>query len=303
MGGPYDILAVGYACIDYIAVVDRLPELDEKLIVDNLLIQGGGPAGTAMVAAARLGLRTGLIAALCRDPLGKQIIDELERERVDVSLAPIHDQGRAAFAFVMIQKGTGLRTLVGRRSYLPLLTPDDVRLGEVRRAKALLIDGNEPEAQLAAARTARKAGVPVIFDAGNEKPGMKELIPFTDILVASRGFGRDVGGSDDPATAAEHFFRSGCLQVAAVTAGADGAYFCSGEGAFHQPAFAIDAADTTGAGDAFHGGYAYAMVHEWPVRKAARFAAAVAAIKCTKIGGRTGLPCLREVEEFLAENT
>jgi sugar/nucleoside kinase (ribokinase family) len=87
--------------------------------------------------------------------------------------------------------------------------------------------------------------------------------------------------------------------VAAVTAGVEGAYFQTGEGSFHQGAFKVDVVDTTGAGDAFHGGYAYAMLRGWPVRQSAEFAAAVAAIKCTKLGGRTGLPTLAQVQEFI----
>ena len=81
MAGPYDVLAVGYACMDYITVVDRLPHLDEKMIVDNLLIQGGGPSATAMVAAARLGARAGIVTPLGNDSLGRSIVAELEAEK------------------------------------------------------------------------------------------------------------------------------------------------------------------------------------------------------------------------------
>jgi len=299
MARDFDVLAVGYACIDYIALVDRLPKLDEKMPVDNLLIQGGGPSATAMVAAARLGARPAIVTSLADDSLGREIIAELEREGVDVSFTPLRKNGVSAFAFAMIDRKTGLRTIVGRPAVVEPLTPADLPEDEIRRAKVLFVDGNEPEPQLAAATIARRAGVPVIFDAGNEKPGMEELIPLTDVLIASHGFGRDVGGSEDPAKAAAAFFARGGLTVAAVTAGVDGAYFHTKEGAFHQPAFKVKVVDTTGAGDAFHGAYAYAMVRGWEPRRSAEFAAAVAAMKCTKLGGRTGLPRLAEVEEFL----
>jgi len=86
-----------------------------------------------------------------------------------------------------------------------------------------------------------------------------------------------------------------------LRAGADGAYFETAEGAFHQKAFKVKVVDTTGAGDAFHGAYAYGMMRKWAARKCARFASAVAAMKCTKVGGRTGLPGLSQVEKFLRE--
>jgi len=303
MSGPYDILAVGYACIDYIAAIDRLPNLDEKLMVDDLVIQGGGLSATAMVCAARLGARTGLVAALAKDPLGRQIVSELDEEHVDSSVSPIYSEGRSAWAFCMIQRGTGLRTIIGRRPVLPQLTGENVPMEEVRRAKVVFIDSTEPVAQLAAAKAAYKAGVPVVMDADNATEGTDELVLNTDVLIASREFGRAVGGSDDPAEAAKSLLSKGHVKIAAVTAGIEGAYFHSAEGAFHQPAFKVDVVDTTGAGDAFHGAYAYTMVRNWPIRKSAEFAAAVAAMKCTKIGGRTGLPTLAQVEEFIRQRS
>ena len=297
-----EILAVGYACVDFITVVDRLPILDEKMIVDNLLIQGGGPSATAMVAASRLGARVSIVASIADDVLGREIIAGLEREKVDVSLSPIRNVGRSAFAFLMIDRQSGYRTIVGRQGDIISLRAKEVPKAQIKKAKVLFVDGNEPEAQFVAAQVAKKAGVPVIFDAGNEKAGMEELIPFTDVLIASRGFGRDVGGSEDPAKAAKAFFAQGGLSVAAVTAGADGAYFETAQGAFHQKAFKVKVVDTTGAGDAFHGAYAFGMARKWAARECARFASAVAAMKCTKVGGRTGLPKLAEVEVFLREH-
>lgn len=296
--GTFDAVAVGYSCIDYITVVDRLPHLDEKMMAGNLLIQGGGPAATAMVAASRLGARTALITSLADDPIGREIVAGLEEESVDVSLSPVATGGRSAFAFVMIQSGTGLRTIVGSPADSSL-SPGDIDTAVIQTAKVLLVDGSEIEAQKAAAAAAREAGVSIVFDAGNEKPGMRELAEFSDVLLASKGFGRDVGGSEHPARAAAALFEAGAPRVVCVTAGPDGAYFATPEGSFHQRAFEVDVVDTTGAGDAFHGGYVYAILRGWDVRRCARFASAVAALKCTKLGGRTGLPTLHEAQELL----
>jgi sugar/nucleoside kinase (ribokinase family) len=300
---PYDILAIGYACVDYVTIMPHLPKLDEKILVDNLLVQGGGVSATAMVAASRLGAKTALMTMLSDDSIGREIAEELEREGVDMSVTPVRDKGSSAFSFCMIDKKTGLRTIVSMPPTGKRLSSREAPLDVVRKAKVLFIDGHMHEAQLAAAKAARRAGVRVIFDAGNEKKGMEEMIPHTDVLIASFGFGRDVGGRADPAAAAKSLFGMGRLEAAAVTAGKDGAYFCTAEGEFHQPAFKVNTVDTTGAGDAFHGAYAYAMVQGWPVRRAACFAAAVAAMKCTRPGGRTGLPTLPAVKAFLAKHS
>jgi sulfofructose kinase len=295
----YDLFAIGYACVDYVTIMPHLPKLDEKILVDNLLVQGGGVSATAMVAASRLGARTALMTMLSDDSIGHEIAAELEREGVDMSVTPLRGKGSSAFSFCMIDGKTGLRTIVSMPPTGKRLSRLEVPLGVVCRSKVLFIDGHTTHAQLAAAKAARKTGVRVIFDAGNEKKGMVDLIPHTDVLIASHGFGRDVGGSRDPAAGARALFRMGNLEVAAVTAGKEGSYFCTADGEFHQPAFKVGVVDTTGAGDAFHGAYAYAMVRKWSPRQSAKFAAAVAAIKCTKAGGRTALPRLREVESFL----
>ena len=110
----------------------------------------------------------------------------------------------------MILRGSGLRTIVGRRPDLPFLDESQraARRGPPREGRSSSTATSRPRSSHAA-KAARTAGVPVIMDAGNEKKGMDELIPHTDVLIASRAFGRDVGGSEDPAAAARKLFSMG----------------------------------------------------------------------------------------------
>ena len=86
-------------------------------------------------------------------------------------------------------------------------------------------------------------------------------------------------------------------EFVAVTAGAYGTYWAGG----HRPAFEVEAVDTLAAGDVFHGAFAFGLAEGWQIPAAIRFAAAAAAIKCTRFGGRLGAPTRAEVEAFLAE--
>ncbi|MHC4712551.1 MAG: carbohydrate kinase family protein [Planctomycetota bacterium] len=298
----YDVVGIGYSCIDYITTVETLPRLDEKITVDGLLIQGGGLAATAMVAVARLGGSVALITTLADDGLGSEIADGLEEEGVDISLSPVREGSVSAFAFVMIEKKSGLRTIIGRPPAGEPLTADDIDEEVIRNSKVLLIDGTSPRAQRAAALIAREARVPVLLDAEGANDTTPALLELTDVLIASREFGESAGKSAAPDRAAANLFSEWDLRVAAVTAGADGAFLHTAEGPFRQRAFKVAVVDTTGAGDAFHGAYAYAMSRGRSPGECARFAAAVAALKCRKLGGRTGLPRLNEVEEFLEGN-
>lgn len=91
------------------------------------------------------------------------------------------------------------------------------------------------------------------------------------------------------------------LRHAGVTRGAEGYFWASADGASgHQPASPVNAVDTTGAGDAFHGGFAWALMQGCEQAECARIAAAVAALKCQRLGARSGLPTLAELKSFLA---
>ena len=85
------------------------------------------------------------------------------------------------------------------------------------------------------------------------------------------------------------------------TEGEGGSYTLTAEERFHTPAFDVEVIDTTGAGDVFHGAYIVGLLHGWDLRRVALFSTAVAAIKCTKLGGRAGIPCYDEVLAFLRE--
>ena len=300
-GKRFDILAIGYACVDYVAIVDRLPRLDEKMMAESFTIQGGGLAATAMVAAARLGARAALISTVAADEIGRQITDELEREGVDLSLCPARETGESALAFAMVEKASGLRTIVGRPPGLAPLAPGEIDMEAVRASRVLFIDGTAPAAQAAAANAAREAGVPVIIDAEGHGAALMDLVSLSDVVIGSREFGAAAGESDDPAEAALAIFRRGGISVAGVTAGAEGAFFHTGEGAFHQGAYEVEVADTTGAGDAFHGAYAFGMSRGWGPCDCARLAAAAAAMKCRMPGGRSGLATMDQTRRFLAE--
>jgi ribokinase len=137
----------------------------------------------------------------------------------------------------------------------------------------------------------REAGGLVMLDAERVKDGTLDLLPLCDVQIVSEQFGRQATGEDDPAQAARALHaRYGNLAV--VTAGERGSW-CVGWGeAFHTPAFRVNVVDTTGAGDVFHGGFLYGLLKDWPLRHVARFASAMAALKCRSAGGRAGIPYL-----------
>jgi ribokinase len=154
------------------------------------------------------------------------------------------------------------------------------------------------DVSLYALERARSLGVPVMLDAGRLRDGMLELAGFSDYVVASSEFARELGYRDDP----EEFFGKTKELVPGtftVTLGEEGSVTCVEDKVFSVPACKVEAVDTTGAGDVFHGGYIYGLLRGWDLEKTIRFASAFAALKCRRVGGRAGIPMLEEALELM----
>lgn len=295
-----DLIGLGIACLDMIWLLDEYPAEDTKNQAGDLLIQGGGPAATALVAAARLGLSAAYFGAVGDDPAGRAILDGLREEGVDTSLAVVRAGGISHTATALVNRNNGKRTVIWHPGTAsppdPALLPDD-RLGRVR---FLHLDGHHPRTALPLARRARALGVRVSLDAGSNYPWMAELAPLADILIGSEKFARDFTGETDPAAMVAKLAQAG-PGIAGVTLGDRGGMLGCGREVFAYPGFAVRAVDTNGAGDVFHGAFLAALAAGSGPREAAIFASAAAALKCTAPGGRTGIPTRAEVEGFLQE--
>jgi sugar/nucleoside kinase (ribokinase family) len=127
---------------------------------------------------------------------------------------------------------------------------------------------------------------------------LRALIPYVDVLITGEGFARGLTGVDDIWQAGAAVLEMG-PRVFVETVGDRGSYTITPQERFHTPAFQVDVVDTTGAGDVFHGAYIVGLLHGWRPRQIALFSSAVSAIKCTKLGGRAGVPSLDETLAFL----
>lgn len=296
----FDAVGVGYTALDYLGVVPHLPDEDTKLELRRLLVQGGGPTATALVTARRLGLSASFIGAMGDDAAGERMLAELGAAGVDCSSAIVEAGAHSQFAFIMVNETTGARTILWTRGSVPRLGPAAVDLDLVAAARSLLVDSLEPPAALAAARAARRAGIPVVIDAGTLRDGVAELLPLCDFIVASETFAGQISKGGGIEAALGIMYETG-PEIAVVTLGERGCMALSGDGAVTVPGFPVRAVDTTGAGDVFHGAFLYAVLQGWDPYRMCLFANAVAAMKCRRLGGRTGIPNRSAALAFLRE--
>lgn len=294
----FDVVGLGQCCIDYLGLVDPFPMVDHKAEVHRLTVQGGGPAATAMVAASRLGLRTAFMGKVGDDSLGADIIRGLEAEGVDTSGVVTAPDATSQFAFIAYERERPTRTVFWTRGSAFPLAASEIRPDLVQASRCLHLDGLHIEASLAAARVARKAGIPVLLDSGTLREEYRPLLPLVDCLAVSEGFARAFAGTEDPVEALHALATTGARLVC-VTLGSRGCVGLQDGRVVRQRAWPVEVVDTTGCGDAFHGGLVPAVLQEWPLEETLAFASAVAALKCRCVGGRAGLPTLSEVRTFL----
>lgn len=293
------IVCVGNATLDRIWRVAALPRSGDKIRSEDYLEVGGGQAANAAVAAARLGGTVSLICAIGSDMIGTAILDGLRAEHVDLASVHFVDGARSISSAILVEHG-GERAIIGDVDPRLHAKAPSLDLACLAKAQTVLADVKWPAAAEQVLREARKRGIPTVLDiepaaAGNHA----RLVPLADhAIFGQSGLAHFTGTEDFDAGLQIAFSHLG--KVVGVTLGPRGVRLLSVDGPVSVPAPKITAVDTTGAGDAFHGAYALAIAEGQECTAAARFASAVAALKCTKPGGRAGLPTRAELERFMA---
>lgn len=292
-----DVLCVGHACWDLAFRVSHHPAADEKMFAEEFVSCGGGPAANAAMAAARLGCRAGFAGVLGNDSWGDMHVREFLREGVCLDLLK-RGTDPTPLAAVLV-KTDGSRAVVNSKGDNRFLSADALDLSGVS-PKVILFDGHEPALSPALARTAKERGIPTVLDAGSVHAGTRALADKVDFLVCSERFAWEWTEQYDPSVAAGRL--AGLAPSVVVTLGSKGLVWKNRDGAGRTPAFQVDAVDTTGAGDVFHGVFTAGIALGWTWEKTLQFANAAGALACTKFGGRPAIPTMDEVKTFLRGN-
>jgi len=302
-----DVVGLGYCSLDYLLRIPRVPDFEEGARVSDFTMDGGGPVATAMVTLARLGARVGYVGKFGNDDVGRLKRRQLEEEGVDVRQVILVEGDVSSLFFVLIEERTGRRGFLGYYGTEAELCPEELDRGYITSAPFLHVDGRHAAAALQAAQWMHEAGGKVVLDAGGGKrarpisPQMEALVRTTDVLIAAQGFAVSLAGRDALSEAGKALLDYG-PEIVAITAGEGGSWCVTAEDCIHVPAYSVEVVDTTGAGDVYHGAFIHGLLQGWDLNQVTTFANAVAALKCRRMGGRSGIPTLKETEQFLANH-
>lgn len=289
-----DILVVGMAVMDFAFYVETFPSGGVKERARGAAIVGGGCAANAAVAIARLGGKALLSTRLGGDRIGDMICDDLAEEGVDLSLSDRSGE-KSSYSSILID-AQGERQIMNYRGEGLIDAPG--HLFKAPDVAAVLADTRWSGGALAAMELARERGVPGILDV--EAPAdIDSFTPATHLAFSEQGLSHFYPGLA-PEIAIENVVRDFGGWVC-VTMGPRGVAWSDGTSRGHVPAFAIDVRDTLGAGDVWHGAFSLGLAEGSGETEAIRFANAVAALKCSRVGGRSGSPTKEETETFLKE--
>lgn len=294
---PAELISIGLAVADHLWLYDDPMEGTYHRAVDYLA-QGGGLAATAAVAMARLGGAVEMWTRVGDDAAGRFIVEQLGREGVDTSQVTVCPGGRSPVCCVRVDRPNAERYFTYFRGHGLEPGLGGLDLGRIDTAKAVLVDCHWPEAQIAAARRAHERGIPVCADIETTTGILAGLMPWVDYPVYALEMAQAHAGTDGVEDALRAVAEAGG-RVPMITLGAEGCIWLDGGRIHRLPAFEVEAVDTTGCGDVFHGAFTLGLARGWPVARNARFASAAAALKCRALGGRTGIPTFDEVVAFL----
>jgi len=295
------VVGLGLCAYDILAITPALPDFDDvqAIHLTDLVYDGGGQVGTALAALARLGVSSGYIGLLGADHQGSFLRDLFVRAGVEIARLRMRDDVGTNVCLILVEHGTGRRAMLCHRQVqITDLVLNEADRDYIQSADVLHLDGQFMPAAIQAARWASEAGIKVCFDGNHPRPGLDELLPLVDWLVVAEPFPAAYTGLSSLEDAAQTLLATDA-KVLVVTQGERGCEVWTAEGKRPVPGFCVDAVDTTGAGDAFHGAFIYGMLQGWELQQVARFANGVAAINCQTLGGRRGLPTLVQTMNLL----
>lgn len=296
------IVGIGANVFDTLYNIPTYPTEDTKMRATSCKTAGGGPVATGLVAAQKLGEDTAYIGVLSDDNGGRFLKSDFEKYGVKTDLIEVKS-GYSSFSSVLwLCADTASRTCVFDKGDLPPLVLTDQQRKAIRDAEILMVDGNEMDAAVEAAKIARDSGTKVLYDCGGLYEGVERLLALTDIMIPSEEFALGHTGCATAEEAAKKMYDLYSPEIVVITQGKRGGIIYDGEKVTEYPIYPADVVDSNGSGDVFHGAFAAAVVKGFDYLKCCHFSSAVSAIKCTGIGARESVPNFESVKNYLKEN-
>lgn len=308
----YDYSSIGFITFDCLGwPFVQMPEGGGTNLIEDFALAVSGAAGTAAIAAAKMGLSVQAIGGVGDDLMGEWVRRRLEDFSVNTELLTTISKTRTSSSIVTT-RADGSRPVLHLKGATGDFFIDDAQFNQVSNAQIVHFGGvglmtkmdKGQNARLA--RYAKSLGaittVDVFASSQAELPAVEQILPFTDYFLPSIEEAHALTGRNDLEGTAEFFLNRG-VGCCIFTLGAEGAYYHSKSGErFHVPAFDVDVRCSCGCGDAFNAGFAVALKRGLEAKAAVRFAQATSALNATGLGSQAGVVDFDSTWAFMNKN-
>ena len=286
-----DVLCCGMLVADFSFSLNRRPEADEKLVSESFLLTSGGPAANAALTVRLLGGKSEIIATTGKDALGKSLIDDLKKDGFSTKTIIQNEKGLNAAAILSIADGS--RNVISQKaSFIPTELPKNI---EELEPSVLLFDGHLPELSLKLMKLFPNAIT--VLDAGSVHKGSLALYTKVDWLIGSKKFA--LSFSEKPSLREALREINSMTKNTVITDGGSGLLYMKNNKVLHLTAYKVDAIDSNGAGDVFHGAFSYGLSKGFKFEDNLKFASATAAFSCKAKGIRGNIPKTADIVKFI----
>jgi sugar/nucleoside kinase (ribokinase family) len=296
------IVGIGANVFDTLYNIPTFPKEDTKMRATASKTAGGGPVATGLVAAQKLGEKCAYIGVLSDDNGGKYLKEDFEKYGVSTDLIEVKSGYRSFASVLWLCADTTTRTCVFDKGNLPPLELSEKQIEAIKNAELLMVDGNEMDAAVEAAKIARANGTRVLYDCGGLYEGVARLLAETDIMIPSEEFALGHTGEKTAEDAAKKLFELYSPEVVVITQGKRGGILYDGKNIISYPIYPAVVVDSNGSGDVFHGAFAAALMKGYDFEKCCHFSSAVSGLKCTGVGARESVPDFETTKKYLKEN-
>ena len=280
-----NIVGLGACVYDTLITCAEFPAEDSKKRAESVFHSGGGPVGNALIVASKLGLNCSVIGGFADDDAGRFLLDDFKKYGVNTDGVKKIAGATSFTSYIILSEKDKTRTCVFDRGTVKD-DPAVIDEQDIKTADILHLDGNYLNCAIKAAKIAKKHNVKVCLDAGGLYERIETLLPLADILIPSAEFAKGFTGKKNIHDAMNALYKEFLPEILVVTDGGNGGYYYDGGTIKKYDGIKVDAIDTNGAGDTFHGAFLAAYAKGKDVFDCCLFASKVAAYKCEHLGVR-----------------
>jgi ribokinase len=295
-----DITVLGIFVADISFSGNKLPTTGETILGDSYNIGPGGKGCNQAIAISRLGGNVNFISKLGNDDYGKLAIDKLKKENIDISNIIISNEHKTGVAGIHVDRNTGKNAITVIRGAPSSLTIKEIDTKLIKQSKIFLTQLEIPiEVTLHCLKAAKESGLINILNPAPARKLSSDFFKLIDYFTPNETeaeffTGIKINNENDAKVSAKKLIDMGIKKVI-ITLGEKGLFYSDGKEEIYLKASADKALDTTGAGDAFNGGFAFALLKGKKIKECLEIANKVAGLSTTKLGAGDSMPTLKDI--------